>query len=162
MTRYLGTELTLAAMKIGELARRCGVNIQTVRYYERRGLLTDPRGGVGGYREYDDADEDRLRFVKEAQALGFTLKEIQDLLAIRSGQGTAREVRARAQEKVADIRQKIEALRALERTLVDLVASCSGAGPSSACPIINRFEGSTDVEPDAVRAPGRKTKRRKS
>lgn len=123
------------------------MNVQTVRYYERRGLLADPRDGVGGYREYDDADVERLRFVKEAQALGFTLKEIDDLLALRAGKGTAREVRGRAQEKLEDVRQKITALQALKRNLERLIAGCSGAGPSSECPIINRFEGSTGVEP---------------
>lgn len=132
-------------MKISELASRCCVNVQTVRYYERRELLPDPRQGVDGYRDYDEADVERLRFVKEAQALGFTLKEIAELLALRAGRGTARDVRERAREKLEGVRQKIDALRALERNLVRLVAGCSGNGPTSACPIINRLERSTEV-----------------
>jgi DNA-binding transcriptional MerR regulator len=143
-------------VKIGELASRCGVNVQTVRYYERRGLLPDPRGGGGGYREYDDADAERLRFVKEAQALGFTLREIVDLLALRAGPGTAGEVRERARGKLDRVRQRIAGLRTLERRLVKLIAGCSGSGPSTACSIMNRLEGATAVEPGTKRATRRR------
>jgi DNA-binding transcriptional MerR regulator len=150
-------------VKIGELASACGVNIQTVRYYERRGLMPDPRLGVGGYREYDDGDADRLRFVKEAQALGFTLKEIADLLALRSGGGTAREVRERAREKLEGVREKIAALRTLERNLIKLIAGCSGSGSSSSCSILGRLERSTPAaEPNDHRASGRTKRRRTS
>jgi MerR family transcriptional regulator, mercuric resistance operon regulatory protein len=88
------------------------VSVQTDRFYERRGLLPDPRDGVGGYRDYGDAHLDRLRFVKEAQTLGFTLKEVSELIALRGGD-TAREVRARARQKLEVIREK------LSRRLVD-------------------------------------------
>jgi len=146
-------------VKIGELARSCGVNVQTVRYYERRGLLSDPRHGLGGYREYDEADAERLRFVKEAQILGFTLREVADLLALRSGRGSARDVRERAREKLGRVREKLAALRALERNLVRLIAGCSGSGPSSACSIIHRLEGSTAVAPGPNGAARRKRRR---
>lgn len=149
-------------MKIGDLASACGVNVQTIRYYERRGLLPDPREGAAGYREYDHDDVDRLRFVKEAQALGFTLKEIPALLALRSGRGTAREVRERAREKLDGVRARIVALRALERNLVKLIAGCSGSGASTACSILNQLEARRELEPTTKRATARRTKRRTS
>lgn len=146
-------------VKIGELARRSDVNVQTVRYYERRGLLPDPREGVGGYREYGDADVDRLRFVKEAQSLGFTLEEIEELVSLRS-RGTAREVRERAREKLDGIREKIAALRALERNLVRLIAGCSGSGSSSTWSIMNRLESSDERASESP--PARRQRRRKT
>lgn len=145
-------------VKIGELADRCGVNVQTVRFYERRGLLPDPRGGGSGYREYDDGDAERLRFVKEAQALGFTLKEIVNLLTLRAGRGMASEVRERAREKLDKVRQKIAGLRELERKLVRLIAGCSGSGSSCACSIMSRLEASIEVDAGTTRP----TRRRKS
>lgn len=146
-------------VKIGELARRSDVNVQTVRYHERRGLLPDPREGVGGYREYGDADVDRLRFVKEAQSLGFTLEEIEELVSLRS-RGTAREVRERAREKLDGIREKIAALRALERNLVRLIAGCSGSGSSSTWSIMNRLESSDERASESP--PARRQRRRKT
>lgn len=149
-------------MKIGELASACGVNIQTVRYYERRGLLADPRAGVGGYREYAETDAERLRFVKEAQALGFTLKEVEELLALRAGRGSARDALARARVKLADVRRKIAALQTLERSLQRMIAGCPGAGPASECPIISQFERSAGAGPNRSGAHGRRTRRRKT
>lgn len=135
------------------------MNVQTVRYYERRGLLPDPRDGVGGYREYGDDVVDRLRFIKEAQAMGFTLKEVAELVALRRGD-TAREVRERAREKLEGIREKVAALRKLERNLVRLIAECPGSGSSSACSIMTRLESSTEQTSESP--PGRRQRRRRT
>lgn len=128
-------------MKISELAGRGGVNVQTIRYYERRRLLPDPRGGQSGYREYDEDDLSRLEFIKEAQALGFTLREISDLLRLRtSPTAAANDVKKRARDKLEQVRAKIQGLRRLERQLVGLIAGCAGTGPTSTCGILGRLE----------------------
>jgi len=147
-------------VKISELAERCAINVQTVRFYERRGLLRDPRGGVGGYRDYDEADEERVRFVRQAQALGFTLREVEELLAVRGRNGTAADVKARAREKLAAVREKIEALRGLERTLVGLLAACPGRGGLDGCPILDRIERrAAGPKESPTRPRGRKRRR---
>jgi MerR family transcriptional regulator, copper efflux regulator len=127
-------------VKIREVAEQCDVNVQTIRFYERRGLLRDPRRGVGGYREYDDGDVERLRFIRQAQTLGFTLREVEELLAVRAGTGSAADVKARAREKLASVRDKIAALRRLERVLVQHVATCPGRGALESCPILQGIE----------------------
>lgn len=147
-------------MKISEVAERCAVNVQTIRFYERRGLLRDPRDGVGGYREYDEDDVERLAFIRQAQALGFTLREVEDLLAIRGRSGTAAEVKARAREKLADVRTKIAALRDLERALVRLVGACPGRGGLESCPILDGIERAVAGERSPTRAGRRKRRSR--
>lgn len=132
-------------MKISEVAERCEVNVQTIRFYERRGLLRDPRSGVGGYRDYDEADVERLQFIRQAQTLGFTLHEVEELLALRTRNGTAADVKARALEKITDVRGKITALRRLERALLQLVATCPGRGGLEACPILQGIERAVAV-----------------
>lgn len=126
-------------MRISELARRAGVNVQTVRYYERRGLLHDPRGRDGGYRAYSDATLERLRFIKRAQELGFTLAEIEELLTLRLDRGTtAAEVKARAQEKIAEIEAKLLDLKRIRHALTHLVGECRGGrGPVGDCPLLD-------------------------
>lgn len=128
-------------MKIKEVAEQCAVNVQTLRFYERRGLLRDPRDGVGGYREYEQGDVDRVQFIRQAQALGFTLGEIEELLSLRAGADSAACVKARAQEKIVSVRAKITALRRLERALLQLVAACPGRGSAESCPILLGFAG---------------------
>lgn len=125
-------------MRISQVAEQCAVNVQTIRFYERRGLLRDPRQGVDGYREYDDADVDRLRFIRQAQTLGFTLDEVEELLALRGKGGTAAGVKARARQKLASVQEKIAALRQLERALLQLVAACPGRGDD--CPILQGID----------------------
>jgi MerR family mercuric resistance operon transcriptional regulator len=125
-------------MKIGELARNAGVNIQTVRYYERRGLLEDPRGTAPGYREYNDVTVHRLRFIRRAQELGFTLGEITDLLALRMDpHTTAAVVKARASEKIDEIDGRIHDLERIRGALTHLAGKCLGAqGPTGDCPLL--------------------------
>src|SRR5690554_93003 len=98
----------METMRIGEFARRAGVNVQTVRYYERRGLLPEPDRQASGYREYTEANLERLQFIRRSQELGFTLSEIGDLLTLRADpQTTAAEVKERAEAKIDDIDARI-------------------------------------------------------
>lgn len=125
-------------MKIGELAERAHVGIQTVRYYERRGLLPEPERTEAGYREYCDADALRLRFILRAKDLGFTLTEIAELLALRVNPGTtAADVRERANAKIASTRAKIRDLSAIEAALERLVNSCDAHDSPHECALLH-------------------------
>lgn len=123
---------------IGELARRAGVNIQTVRYYERRGLLDEPRRRESGYRVYDSSVLQRLRFIRRAQELGFTLGEIGDLLALRMEPSTtAGVVKERAERKIAEIEGKMRDLSRIRAALTHLAGRCHGGrGPTGDCPLL--------------------------
>ena len=134
-------------MTIGELAKACGVGIETIRYYERRGLISDPRKRGIGRRDYSEKHLRRLRFVKQAQALGFTLKEVSELLALRVAEGsTCADVRAKARAKVQDIEQRVATLLTFKGALNRLGSRCRGAGPTSECPILDALESGTNKE----------------
>jgi MerR family transcriptional regulator, copper efflux regulator len=120
---------------IGTLAKRAGVSIDTVRYYERGGLLAPKARLASGYRRYSDAEVSRLRFIRRAQALGFSLKEIKELLAISGRRDVAR-VKRSAQEKLADVEERIAALERVRKGLSDLIAACPGHGRAADCPIL--------------------------
>ena len=127
-------------LRTGEVAARAGVNIQTLRYYERRGILRDPRRTSSGYREYPAETVRVIRFVKRAQDLGFTLGETKDLLRLREGRGRSRErVRARATAKLRDIDEKIRDLNAVRGALTVLLDSCRCAGTPE-CPILEALD----------------------
>jgi MerR family transcriptional regulator, copper efflux regulator len=129
-------------MKIGELAGRAGVNVQTVRYYERRDLLPEPERTASGYREYDADDLRRLRFILRAKELGFTLTEIRDLLGLRaSTDATADDVRRRAQEKIDDVEGKLRDLQRIHEGLTRVVRSCDAHGPTDECALIHALHG---------------------
>jgi MerR family transcriptional regulator, copper efflux regulator len=130
------------SMKIGELAKRAGVNIQTVRYYERQHLLAVPERTAGGYRQYTADDLRRLHFIRRAKALGFTLSEIRDLLDLRVSAGaTAGDVRRRAQEKIADVDRKLEDLVRIRQALGEFLGSCDAHGPPDECMLIRAVQG---------------------
>lgn len=128
-----------AGITIGQLARAAGVHIETIRYYQRRGLLRMPPKPPGGIRRYTPDILVRLSFVKRAQELGFTLREIADLL--RLGDGECRRARTLAERKRADIAARINDLRAMQRTLERLIRVCSDQ-PRARCPIIAALTGS--------------------
>lgn len=129
------------SLTIGKLARQAGVNLQTVRFYEREGLLPKPLRNASGYRLFSSDAARRLRFIKRAQDLGFSLREIRDLLALRVSPGTtSSEIRKRAEAKIVDINGKIETLRAMSKSLHKLVNACGGCGPVSECPILESFD----------------------
>lgn len=126
---------------IGKVAKRAGVNIQTVRYYERRGLLLPSRRLESGYRLYPDDAVRKIVFIKKAQLLGFTLKEIRSLLRLRSGR-TVRcdEVRRKAESHARDVQEKIGKLRSIEKVLRDLIKSCRRRVSTETCPILRSLE----------------------
>jgi MerR family transcriptional regulator, copper efflux regulator len=126
---------------IGRLAKEAGVNIETVRYYERRRLLSKPGRSSSGYRQYSDESVRRIRFIRHAQELGFSLKEIQSLLNLRIDPRVTRaDVEKRAEEKIIDIDRKITTLRRMRQVLIRLKASCKENVPSSECPILETLE----------------------
>lgn len=128
-------------LTIGQVARHAGVGVETVRFYEREGLLEEPARKDSGYRQYEGDVVARLRFIKRAKELGFSLKEIKELLALRvDPTTTCAEVRSKAQAKVADIEEKIGTLKRMKKALVKLTRSCSGRGPVSECPILDALE----------------------
>ncbi len=132
-------------MKIGELAQRAGVNIQTVRYYERRQLLREPERTRGGYRQYDRHDLLRLAFILRAKALGFTLSEVDELLALRVDPArSAEDVRVRAREKIAATERKIRDLKRIRAALLHLVDACEAHGPVEQCALIHAIEAAED------------------
>jgi DNA-binding transcriptional MerR regulator len=113
-------------MRSGALAAAAGVNVQTLRYYERRGLLPDPQRSLGGHREYGAADLTVVRVIKAAQRLGFTLDEIADLLAVGAHRGPRPGLRERAVAKLADVDARMAQLQQIRATLVDVIdAGCS-------------------------------------
>ncbi|HEY7866909.1 MAG TPA: Hg(II)-responsive transcriptional regulator [Psychromonas sp.] len=122
---------------IGRLAKLADVNIETIRFYERKGLLKQPIKPLTGYRQYDDQALSRIRFVKRAQEVGFTLGEIQSLLDIESN--SCNEVQHLATEKLALTRQKIADLQRLEKTLQHLVIQCEITENKTHCPIVDSF-----------------------
>jgi MerR family copper efflux transcriptional regulator len=125
-------------LKSGELAKQANVNPETLRYYEREGLLSTPQRTENGYRLYSETDVRQVRFIKRAQELGFSLKEIRELLALRlDASQSASEVKQLAQQKIVEIEDKIQSLQAMKATLNDLAQACSGEGSVDHCPILN-------------------------
>ena len=127
-------------MTIGELARAADVNVETVRYYHRRGLLPAPERPAGGIRRYPPEALFRLRFIKRSQGLGFSLDEVDALLSLDDGR-TCSTARGLGEHKLADIRQRIRDLRTLEKALKTLVDRCSVTKGRVKCPLIEALAG---------------------
>jgi len=125
----------MEALGIGQLAKRGGVGIDTVRYYERNGLLAPRTRLASGYRRYGDLELTRLRFIRRAQALGFTLREIKELLALSAQRDVAR-VKRSAQTKLVDVEARIDALERMHDGLSKLITACPGHGRAADCPIL--------------------------
>jgi MerR family mercuric resistance operon transcriptional regulator len=121
---------------IGRLSGQSGVNVETIRYYERIGLLAKPARTSGGYRLYRPGDVERLAFIRRARDLGFSLDEVRRLLDLADGRSrSCRRVRDIATAHLADVRTKLGALHRLERVLADLVSACAD-GTLPACPLL--------------------------
>ncbi len=131
-------------MKIGEVARAAGLGIHAVRFYEREGLIDEPARRASGYREYDPGAILSLRFIRRAKQLGFSLKEISELLSLEvDPQAGAADVKRLAEAKLEDIESRIRALQRMRRALLRVAAGCPGTGPMSRCSILgtlNRAE----------------------
>ncbi len=127
----------MSALTIGRVARLAGLGVETIRFYEREGLIAVPPRMAFSYRHYPQDTVSRLRFIKRTKALGFSLKEIKELLCLRvSPDVTCEDVRVRAEAKTADIEDKIRQLQTMRRALVRLTETCQGSGPLSECPIL--------------------------
>lgn len=125
-------------LTIGKIARRAGMGIETIRFYERKGLIPEPPRRESGYRQYPESAVSRLRFIKRAKELGFSLKEIKELLSLRiAPDTTCDEVQQRAEVKIRDIEEKIRTLQGMKKALAALAAACPGRGPVSECPILD-------------------------
>ena len=121
---------------IGALSKRTGVNIETIRYYEKIGLLLPPPRTLGGHRVYSDEQLQRLAFIRRSRALGFTLEDIRSLLDLAEGGNACGEVRETALAHLTNVRRKIADLRRMERTLAKTTAQCQG-GTAPICPIVD-------------------------
>jgi MerR family copper efflux transcriptional regulator len=126
-----------ASLTIGTVARRVGVAIDTIRFYEREGLLPEPQRRASGYRSYDDGAVAQLRFIRRAKALGFTLEEIRELLALSTDrQHGVKSVKQRAQRRLTALDERIAELTRVRDGLAQLIAACPGHGRLEACPIL--------------------------
>lgn len=129
------------SLTISQVAKRAEVNIQTIRYYERQGLLAPTSRNEAAYRIFSAESVRRIRFIKRAQELGFSLKEIKDLLSLRiDAHTTQADIRNRTQAKIADVEQKILHLQAIHASLLRMAEDCSGCGSLKDCPILESLD----------------------
>lgn len=128
-------------LTIGQVAEQAGVGVETVRFYQRKGLVEEPPRKGSRHRRYPAAAVARIRFIRGARNLGFSLSEIDDLLALRLEPGTDQgSIKARAVAKVAEIEEKIADLHRMRDTLLKLIGACEGVGPVEDCPILKAFD----------------------
>jgi len=134
-------EIDTKPLTIGQVAKQAGVGVETIRFYERRGLIAEPKRRASGYRQYALDAVRRIRFIRRAKELGFTLEEISDLLSLRvDPNSTSSDVRKRAREKITDIEDKIAQLEHMRAALKRVASKCKGRGPTSECPILEELE----------------------
>lgn len=131
---------TTKTLTIGQVAKLAGIGIETIRFYEREGIIEEPPRRESGYRDYDAEAVTRLQFIKRAQDLGFSLKEISELLALRvKPNSNCAAVKKRAEAKLAEIEEKIRDLKRMQKILGDLTEACVASKPISDCPILESF-----------------------
>lgn len=141
----------MRALTTGQLARQAGLGVETVRYYERKGLVAEPERRKSGYRQYPKESVARLVFIRRARLLGFSLAEVQELLDLQdSKKGTCGDVQRRIQSKLAEVDQRIQDLEEIRRTLVRLAAACVAEAPTTECPAIKEL---AHTAPEAVNHP---------
>ena len=132
-------------LTIGQVARGAGVGVETVRFYEREGLIDRPERRPSGYRQYGPDVVRRIRFIQHAKQLGFSLNEVLELLSLRvAPDGTCAAVQTRALSKIQDIDAKIAALGGMRRALLRLSETCGGPGPATECPILEALDQEND------------------
>ncbi|MBL0123622.1 MAG: Hg(II)-responsive transcriptional regulator [Betaproteobacteria bacterium] len=127
-------------LTIGQVAESAGVHVETIRYYQRQALVDEPARPLGGIRRYDDRYVARLRFIKRAQQLGFTLEEVRGLLQLDDGQN-CQDARVLAERKLADVEAKLKDLRTMHRHLKSLVTQCQSVRGRVGCPLIESLSG---------------------
>jgi len=127
-------------LSIGELAMQANVNIETIRYYERRGLISEPPRNKSGHRQYTVAAVRRTDFIKRCQTLGFSLKEIEEILELRiTPESSCANMKSRVTEKLMDVDKKINELVQIRDALSRLLKKCTGQGPIDNCPILGEL-----------------------
>ena len=133
----------MGTLTIGQLAQRAGVGVETVRFYEREGLILEPPRRPSGYRDYPPETVTRIVFIRRAKDLGFSLKEIGELLELRvRPRRNCALVKRNADAKIADIDTKVDALRRMRRSLMDLTKACEENAPTTECPILTSLDSS--------------------
>ncbi len=131
----------MGSLTIGRIARLAGVGVETIRFYEREGLIDKPPRKESGYRQYPEEAVARIRFIKRGKELGFSLKELKEILFLRINPGlTCEDIRVRAEVKITDIEKKIVALKKMKSALAKLTAACRGEVPANQCPILEALE----------------------
>ena len=133
-------------LNIGEAARQSGVSVQTLRYYEQQGLVVSPDRDVNGYRRYVPDVVRRIRFIKRAQDVGFTLRDIAELLSLKTDPGAScSDVRDRALGKLHEIEEKLEVLSQMRDVLITWTDACPSRGPVDACPILDALDSEDEI-----------------
>jgi Hg(II)-responsive transcriptional regulator len=128
-------------LNIGQVAKQTGVTVETVRFYEKQGLIAAPERSEAGYRKYPPDTVKRLKFIQHAKEVGFTLKDISELLAMRREPGTTcTDIKLRATQKIEEVDQKIQDLTRIREALGRMILKCSGRGALSQCPILEELE----------------------
>lgn len=131
----------MSFMKIGEVAKQSNVGIETIRYYEREGLLPEPERRPSGYRQYDESVVSRLTFIRRAKELGFTLAEIKELVGLWFDTSTRCEhVRSKAEQKIAGIEDKIRSLQKMKRSLKKVISKCASRDTVEDCPLLEGLD----------------------
>lgn len=137
--------MPIAALTIGKVAIKAEVHIETIRYYQKIGLLSEPVRPLGGIRIYDNSAIARLRFIRRSQRLGFTLYEIRSLMALEDGQ-SCRETRLLAAKKLKVVESRIADLRRIQKTLKSLLTACESGKRPRACPIIEALNSGVEIK----------------
>jgi MerR family transcriptional regulator, copper efflux regulator len=136
-----------ASLSIGKVARRTGIGVETIRFYEREGLLAAPARGASGYRLYPERVIGRIRFIRCAKELGFSLKEIKELLQLRrNSSSTCEDMREKAEAKIANVEAKIATLKKIKQALAELSAACKGRTSLGECPILEFLDKGGGLE----------------
>ncbi len=131
----------MKALTIGKVAKQAGLGVETIRFYERTGLLEEPPRNDSGYRQYQPDTVIKLRFIKKAKRLGFSLQEIGELFALQQKEdASCGDVRVQAEKKIKNIEEKIKDLSRMKEALAELTCQCTGDGPVSECPILTSLE----------------------
>ncbi|MFQ5660889.1 MAG: MerR family transcriptional regulator [Gammaproteobacteria bacterium] len=131
----------METLSIGQVAKQTGVSVETIRFYEHKGLIEEPRRKESGYRQYMEDDLKKFIFIQQAKTLGFSLNEIKELLSLRSDpKTTSREIKRIAELKLENIEEKLKMLRKMKRTLESLIEQCPGKGPLNDCPILEALD----------------------
>jgi len=132
-------------LNIGQVAKQTGVTVETIRFYEKQGLIATPQRSDAGYRQYPSETVKRVHFIQRAKEVGFTLKDIGELLALRREPGSScTDIKLRTTQKIEDVDKKIQDLKRIREALARMVMKCSGRGPLSACPILEELEFDKD------------------